>query len=592
MMRAALYARVSTEEQTEGYSLDAQKRAFQRLCEERGWVPHYEYIEGGKSAHTDDIRKRPVFKQAIDDALAGQYEVLVVHKIDRFSRKLRITLEYFEKLGKAGIGFISIQNNIDFSTPTGKFMLVMQGGLAELYSDNLSEETKKGWNERRKQGLYCGALPFGAMKGEDGVPVPDVQEREAGTNGNTQIVRNYEGLKLTFDLAVQGKSTREIAMRLNSEGYRTTGTHGSRLFSKDTVIGMLSNKFYIGYIPDGNGGWLRAKHEPFIDSVLFDEVQTMREDSKRTKSTINVTKNTYSLSTLMWCNRCNSKLRVQMNPSGRPRVYCAGRAKGDTDCDSRGTFLDIYEAQIEWYLEHFHIPEDYKEQILEAHSQLRSAYGDIEAQKTALENRLARTKELYEWGDINKEQYISRKSSIQREMRTLTVPEDHSETLAKLADFLSNVAQAWKAATQEQRNKLAKMLFQEIRIENKKVVAVRPRPELEPFFKLDFGCHAKTIAGDPDGAWACDFITSLNCSQFSLKNGSNSGRGFTKTTSWSFTQISSNRVLANLFLCSLVAVSHAFVMLPRNSANLSRCSVGTSNGVSLANSLSICCFSR
>ena len=143
-MRAALYARVSSEEQVEGYSIDAQRRAFGQFCEARQWVPSREYVEEGKSAHTDDLRKRPMFRQAIDDAIAGQYDVLVVHKIDRFSRRLKVTLEYFEKLGKAGIGFVSIQNDIDYSTPTGKFMLVMQGGLAELYSDNLSEETKKG----------------------------------------------------------------------------------------------------------------------------------------------------------------------------------------------------------------------------------------------------------------------------------------------------------------------------------------------------------------------------------------------------------------------------------------------------------------
>jgi DNA invertase Pin-like site-specific DNA recombinase len=79
--------------------------------------------------------------------------VIVVHKIDRFSRKLRLTLEWFEKLGKAGIGFVSIENQIDYTTPAGKFMLVMQGGLAELYSDNLGQEVRKGWAERRAQGI-------------------------------------------------------------------------------------------------------------------------------------------------------------------------------------------------------------------------------------------------------------------------------------------------------------------------------------------------------------------------------------------------------------------------------------------------------
>ncbi len=143
-MKAALYARVSTEEQTEGYSIDAQKRSFHNLCKSKDWIAHHEYIEAGKSAHTEDMRKRPVFKKAIDDAIAGQYDVLVVHKIDRFSRKLRVTIEYFEKLGKAGVGFVSIENDIDYSTPEGTLMLILQGGLAQFYSQNLSRETKKG----------------------------------------------------------------------------------------------------------------------------------------------------------------------------------------------------------------------------------------------------------------------------------------------------------------------------------------------------------------------------------------------------------------------------------------------------------------
>ena len=196
-MRAALYARVSTEEQVEGYSLDAQRRAFGGLVSDRDWTTYRKYVEEGRSAHTDDISKRPVFKQAIEDALAGRSDVLVVHKIDRFSRKLKATLGYFEMLGRAGVGFVSIENQIDYSTPHGKFMLVMQGGLAELYSDNLSQEVKKGWAERRAQGLYCGLLPFGAAKDEDGVPLPDPD--------------SYPGLSMAFEMAADGISDREVA---------------------------------------------------------------------------------------------------------------------------------------------------------------------------------------------------------------------------------------------------------------------------------------------------------------------------------------------------------------------------------------------
>jgi DNA invertase Pin-like site-specific DNA recombinase len=496
-LKAALYARVSSEEQVEGYSIDAQRRAFRQLCAEKNWTIYLEYVEEGKSAHTDDLRKRPIFREAINDALAGKYDVLVVHKIDRFSRKLRVTLEYFEKLGKAGVGFVSIQNNMDYSTPTGKFMLVMQGGLAELYSDNLSEETKKGWHERRKQGLYCGSLPFGAMKAEDGVPVPDMQERKSELNGQEITVRNYEGLQLAFKSSAQGKSDREVAMVLNATGYRTTGTHGPRPFSRDTVKGMLVNKFYIGYIQDGNGGWLEAKHKPFIDSGLFEEVQTMRQKNRTSTHQHTVqTKNIYSLTGMVFCWYCREKghegrIHISCVKNGKPRMGCYNRAKG-WDCPQKSASLDLYEQQLRDYLEMFVIPEDYQQQILDIHKKLQGSY-DVEKEQKQLQARLGRLKELYKWGDIGREEYHSEKDEIEGQLAKLTPFKTSAEPLKRLAEFLASVTIAWDKADNEQRNKLARCLFQEVWVKDREVVAVKPQPEFEPFFKLNWEEFSKVM---------------------------------------------------------------------------------------------------
>ena len=469
-MKAALYARVSTEEQVEGYSIDAQKRAFHASVEARGWTPYREYIEEGKSAHTDDIRKRPVFKEAIDDALAGKYDVLVVHKIDRFSRKLKVTLEYFEKLGKAGVGFVSIQNDMDYSTPTGKFMLVMQGGLAELYSDNLSEETKKGWAERRAQGFYCGLLPFGAMKGDDGVPVPHPD--------------THSGLIMALELSAQGKSDKEVAQALNSAGYRTAGNRGPQLFSRDTVRGMLTNRFYLGYLTDGNGGWIKAKHEPFIDEELWNRVQDARERNKKARIRIPRGRSISSLTGLAYCAYCQGRMNVIEVVNGRRRVACYNRSKG-WECSQQSAYLDIYEYQIHEYLKSFHIPDDYREKILDAHRKLQEAYDDSDDRRVNLKVRLQRIKDLYGWGDITKEQYVVERDAIKRELNALTPIKEQSETLDKLAQFLANVADVWDTANQEQRNKLARCLFQEVWIRDTGVIAVRPQAELKPFFNLN-----------------------------------------------------------------------------------------------------------
>src|SRR5262249_57143698 len=98
-------------------------------------------------------------------------------------------------------------------------------------------------------------IPFGATKGEDGIPVPDPQ--------------NHPGLVLAFEMAASGATDRVIAQALNDTGYRTTGNRGANPFTKDTVRPMLQNRFYLGELPDGHGGWVAGKHAPMVDEALF-----------------------------------------------------------------------------------------------------------------------------------------------------------------------------------------------------------------------------------------------------------------------------------------------------------------------------------
>jgi hypothetical protein len=89
------------------------------------------------------------------------------------------------------------------------------------------EETRKGLPERKNPGLYNGHLPFGVMKGEDGVPVLDTRElRIRGEDGTEKIIRNCDGLFFLFERATTGYSDREIAIMLNAQGYRTMGNQG------------------------------------------------------------------------------------------------------------------------------------------------------------------------------------------------------------------------------------------------------------------------------------------------------------------------------------------------------------------------------
>ena len=215
-MRAGIYYRVSSEEQVEGYSLDAQRRALLEFCRAKGWVVAREYADEGKSARGDRIEKRPAFRRLLEDAEAGALDVVVVHKLDRFSRNIRVTFDSLARLDAAGVVFTSVvEHQFDFTTPMGKVMLALLAAFAQYFADNLAQETKKGKGERKAQGLYNGWLPFGVKKNSQGIPVPDPA--------------TYPGLLLASQAAAEGKSDREIATVLNERGYRTTGNREQSL---------------------------------------------------------------------------------------------------------------------------------------------------------------------------------------------------------------------------------------------------------------------------------------------------------------------------------------------------------------------------
>jgi hypothetical protein len=65
-----------------------------------------------------------------------------------------------------------------------------------------------------------------------------------------------------------------------------------------------------------------------------------------------------------------------------------------------------------------------------------------------------------------------------------------------LAEFLKSVSRAWNEADQDQRNRIAHQLFQEILVKDKQVIAVRPRPELEPFFKISYEDWIKKVESE------------------------------------------------------------------------------------------------
>jgi site-specific DNA recombinase len=469
-IRATLYERVSSEEQVEGYFLDAQDRAGRLYCEAHNWEIANIYRDEGRSARTDDLTRRPEFQCMLADAEAGLIDVVVVHKLDRFARNLRVTLETLERLERWGVGFVSISEQMDFTTPIGKVILSTLGAFAQYYSDNLSTETKKGKAERKAQGLYNGLLPFGLKTNPDGIPVPDPEA--------------YPGLLLAFRLAAEAKSDREVATALNAAGYRTTGNRGRNPFTKDTVCVLLQNQFYLGELPDGQGGWVPGAHQPVLDAELFEQAQQARAANRRVPGPKSVPpgKRTHSLSGLGSCAHCGSRLHVVMTDRhSKARIYCYASRQGQR-CGQRSVHLDVIESQLAMLLATFHLPDETVAEVVRLYERANDQRDDAERRRREIGARIERIAEMYKWGDITREAYRAEREQLEGELARLRTTTSQAEVLAQAANFLKDLPAAWEAASSEQRNPLARLVFESIEIEDDRVTAVVPQPDFAPFF--------------------------------------------------------------------------------------------------------------
>lgn len=145
-MNVAGYIRVSSEEQTENYSIPEQQDIIESYCKVRSWNLIKCYIDGG---YTGANTERPALNEFLEKA--GSYDAVVVYKIDRFSRSQKDMLNMIEILKEKGCKFVSVQENFDTSTPLGMLMLGILAAFAQLEREQIKERMSLGRKGRTKK---------------------------------------------------------------------------------------------------------------------------------------------------------------------------------------------------------------------------------------------------------------------------------------------------------------------------------------------------------------------------------------------------------------------------------------------------------
>ncbi len=312
MYTGAAYIRVSTDEQLE-FSPDSQLKKIQEYAKNQGiHLPNANiYREEGISGR--EAEKRPAFQKMIGAAKSTPrpFDVILVWKFSRFARSRSDSIFYKTLLrNKLGIDILSVSEPIG-KDKTSKIYESIIEVMDEYYCDNLSEEVRRGMDERFSRGMIIAPPPYGYAV-SNGKYIPD-EER-------AQIVRYM------FQAYATGVPLRAIAADLNERGVRT---RGGNPFEVRTVRYILNNPVYLGFVrkknTDGSFRTVEGEHMPLIDADLYKVCTNKLKNNSFQPQPYVRSGGQFALSGLIRCSACGSTLTMS---SRGGRLQCCGYAKG------------------------------------------------------------------------------------------------------------------------------------------------------------------------------------------------------------------------------------------------------------------------
>jgi len=322
-MKAVIYARYSSDSQREE-SIDGQVRECAEYAERNGMTILCSYIDRALSAKTAD---RPEFQRMIKDSEKGLFDVVLIWKLDRFSRDRYDSAHYKRILRKNGVKVVSAKENIS-DGPEGIILESMLEGYAEYYSAELSEKIHRGQKDNALKGKNNGGgIPLGYLLGDEQKLVVDPLTAPIVV----EIFKRY----------AEGETVRSIVEDLNGRGWQTKR---NKPFSMNSFNALLKNKKYIGeyryqdvVIPGGVPA--------IVPEDLFYRVQERMEKNKRAPARSKA-EDEFLLTTKLFCGKCERMMVGESGTShtGRSHYYYkCGSAKRKKGCTKKAVKKDWIE---------------------------------------------------------------------------------------------------------------------------------------------------------------------------------------------------------------------------------------------------------
>jgi site-specific DNA recombinase len=282
-MTVGIYIRVSTQEQAqEGYSIHAQKERLTAYCMAQGWTEFKYYVDEGVSAKDTN---RPQLNLLLEHVKGGQINLILVYRLDRFTRSVRDLYNLLETLDKYKCSFKSATEIYDTSTAMGRMFIGLVALLAQWENENLSERVKIALEKKVSDGERVGNVPFGF----------DLDEHE-------KLVANQDSLLLKemIDKTMKGWASNRLATYLNE-------VNNSRIWRANKVIRLLKNPALYG-ATRWNDKVFENTHEGIITKREFEKLQDILDN--RTPQSFREVQSTYLFQGVLVCHVCQTTLAV------------------------------------------------------------------------------------------------------------------------------------------------------------------------------------------------------------------------------------------------------------------------------------------
>lgn len=286
-MTVGIYIRVSTEEQVkEGYSIPAQKERLTQFCASQGWDNYRFYIDEGVSAKD---MNRPKLQLLLDHVKNGQIKIILVYRLDRFTRKVKDLHKMLEMLEQHGCAFKSATEPYDTTTAMGKLFITIVAALAEWETDNLSERIKMALEEKVSGGERVGAIPYGFDLGDD-----------------EKLIKNEREAKVILEIIDKLKSGMSVSALAS---YLTKFNEDKDTWYPFAIFRILRNPAIYG-ATYWSGKVFEHTHDDqaIISKAEFNRIQLLLQD--RSQHRLRDVESTYLFQGVLSCPECGSTLSV------------------------------------------------------------------------------------------------------------------------------------------------------------------------------------------------------------------------------------------------------------------------------------------